>query len=64
MQIPNLSVNKYKSSIIFCIIFPKKSLGLVLFSKDSRVAANMTYFFSPNNIARRKKDNKNIKAKC
>ena len=47
MQISDFSVNRYKSSIMFCKLFlRKKSLGSVLFSRDSQVTANIhTSFF-------------------
>ena len=47
MQISDFSVNRYKSSIMFCKLFlRKKSLGSVLFSRDGQVTANIhTSFF-------------------
>ena len=46
MRISDFSVNKYKSSIFF-VDSHDKSLGLVLFSRDGRVTANIK-FFLPN----------------
>ena len=43
-QISDFSVNKYKSSIIFCR-FAKKSVGSVLSSSDGRFTTNMHFFF-------------------
>ena len=44
VHIFNFLVNKYKSSIIFRRFSQKKSLGLVLFSRDGRVTEKINIF--------------------
>ena len=44
MQISDFLVDKYKSSIFLFKVSQKKSLGLILFSRDGRVTTNIQFF--------------------